>query len=429
MRKHNTTGSNAPDSASASFRITAEIKEGAAIDEIQADLSESAKKVLAALIAGGPASRPTLGAQTALSKQTVSLAMAELEDRQLSEVITSQQGPLGRAAAVYDVAVAAGWLLGIDLGSTHVRVAASTLKGVLILEREHYVEGAPNQANADLGASAGVIIARLIDELSRTHGPLRSACVALSRSVPVLRDWQGVTAEDSDLPRIVRQLSIPAHVPVYAENNVNCAALGESRHGCARDEGNVSYLQIGVGLGAGIISGGSLLRGARGQGGELRRVPVDGIASAGEPGANAEEWLRADALITRYNLARDGEGDGDATASAQVLERAREGLPVARRIVEEEAAGIGHLVALLIAVASPDLVILGGGIGANDELRQLVGDYLDKHGLEVRLTAGDLGTAATVAGAAALAAERYLHGLLAPYSVHALSIYESRWSI
>lgn len=385
--------------------------------------------MLAALIAGGPASRPTLGALTALSKQTVSLAMAELEGKRLSEVTTSQQGPLGRAAAVYDVAATAGWLLGVDLGSTHVRVAATTLTGVLVLEQEHYVEGAPNQANADLGASAGAIIGALIDKLVRTHGPLRSACVALSRSVPVLRDWQGVTNGDSDLPSIVRQLGIPAHVPVYAENNVNCAALGESRHGCARDESNVSYLQIGVGLGAGVISGGILLRGARGQGGELRRVPANGITSAAEPGVNAEEWLRAEALIQRYNIARGEEGDSDATASAQVFERAKEGFPVARRIVEEEAAGIGHLVAVLIAVASPDLVILGGGIGSNGGLRELVRDYLDRQRLDVRLTGGDLGTAATVAGAAALAAERYLDGLLAPYSTHALSVYESRWSI
>lgn len=355
--------------------------------------------------------------------------MTELETKGLSEATTSHQGPLGRAAAIYDVAATAGWLLGIDLGSTHVRVAASTLTGVLILEREHYVEDAPNRANADLGAPAGVIIRRLIAELGRTHGPLRSVCVALSRSVPILRDWQGVAVEKSDLPHIVSELRIPPEVPVYAENNVNCAALGESRHGCARDEQHVSYLQIGVGLGAGIISGGALLRGTAGQSGELRKIPASGIAAAADSDANAEEWLRSDALIRRYNLARGDEGGSDATASEHVLERARDGLPIAHRIVEEEAAGIGHLVVVLVAVANPDLVILGGGIGANTELRDLVRRYLDKQGLHVLLSGGDLGTAATVAGAAALAAERYLSGLLETHSVHALSTYESRWSI
>lgn len=364
-----------------------------------------------------------------LSKQTVSLAMTELEAKGLAQVVTSQQGPLGRAAAIYDVATKAGWLLGIDLGSTHVRVAASTLTGLLITEREHFVEGAPNQANADLGASAGDIIGPLIRDLSRTHGPLRSACVALSRAVPVLRDWQGVNTEDSDVPHIVRQLQIPDDVPVYAENNVNCAALGESRHGSARDEENVCYLQIGVGLGAGIITGGALLRGSRGEGGELRLIPAGGVSSATGSGANAEEWLRADALIQRYNAARGAEGGSEATSSAQVLERARLGLPVAGQIVEEEAAGVAHLVAVLKAVSSPDLVILGGGIGANQELLALVQRYLERHGLEVRVSGGELGTAATVAGAAALAAERYLHGLLSPHSVHALTIHESRWSI
>lgn len=379
------------------------------------------------MIAHGPASRPALGSQTNLSKQTVSLATAELENLGFCEVTTSQQGPLGRAAAIYDVAASAGWLLGVDLGSTHVRVTASSLTGVPLLEREHEVEGAPNKANANLGEQAGAIIAPLIAELSATHGPLRSSCVALSRAVPTFRDWQGSDDTDSDIPRIVRQLRIPDDVPVFAENNVNCAALGESRYGGARGLRHVCYLQIGVGLGAGLITDGVLMRGSRGQAGELRYVPASGIG-ADAPGLDAERWLRSEALIARYNGEREDEGEGPADTSAEILERAARGHPIAVRVVDAEARGIAHLVAALNAVSSPELVILGGGIGAVEGMRVRVANALQAIGLSVPLTGGELGTSATVAGAAALAAECYLHALLSPHSVHALSTYESRWS-
>ncbi|WP_411557620.1 ROK family protein [Plantibacter sp. MPB07] len=392
-------------------------------------MSESAKKVFAALIAGGAASRPSLGTLTDLSKQTVSLAVQELETAGLAEKITSQQGPMGRAAVIYDVGRRSGWLLGIDLGSTHVRVAASTLAGVLIAEREHMIAGAPNQANAILGDAAGTIVRAFIEELEPDHGPLRSVCVALSRSVPELRDWQGADLPGGDLPQIIAQIGVPRAIPVYAENNVNCAALGEARHGGARGEHDLAYLQVGVGLGAGIIIGGHLLRGAAGQGGELRKLPVSGLFTPGPAPRNAQHELRAAGLIERYNEARGTEGGADADSSEEVFRRAEAGLSAAQQAVLEEAAGVGHLAAALVAIASPSLIILGGGIGGSARLLPLVRRFLEDQGIDVRVTSGELGSSATVAGAAALAAELHLEHMLGASATAALSGYESRWSI
>jgi predicted NBD/HSP70 family sugar kinase len=378
---------------------------------------------LAALIAGGAASRPVLGAAAELSKQTVSLAVHELELRGLAETVSSQQGPMGRAASIYDVGRRAGWLLGIDLGSTHVRIAASTLSGVLIAEREHIIAGAPNQANANLGQAAGTIVRGFIRELEPTHGPLRSACVALSRSVPELRNWQNTELPGADLPQIIAQIGIPPQIPVYAENNVNCAALGEARHGGARGERHLAYLQVGVGLGAGIITDGLLLRGIQGQGGELRKLPVSPLFSPDPAPTNAQNELRAAGLIERYNASRSGEAGADAQSSEEVFRRAESGLPQAIHAVREEAAGIGHIAAVLAAVTAPDLIILGGGIGGSEALLPLVQRFLEGESITVRVSAGALGSSATVAGAAALAAELFLRGLLGTHSIMAISGY------
>lgn len=396
-------------------------------------LSDSAKKTLASLIAHGSESRPNLSRATGLSKQTISLAMTELEGAGFVEANESHQGHVGRAAMIYDIAPKAGWLLGIDMGSTHIRVAASTLTGHLILEQEHIVPDAPNIANADMASQAGAVVAALIREVEPAHGPLRSACVALSRSLVVLRDWQQGPADQpsGDVPEIIRQIGIPAEIPVYAENNVNCAAVGELRHGVAGGETDIAYLQVGVGLGAGIISDGSVLRGYLGQGGELRKLPLPTLGplpgSSKTPGS--QEALAATGLIGRYNHGREGEADSDAASSSEVFSRARAGLPMARAVIDDEARGIAYLAAVLVATASPTLLLLGGGIGRNPDLLQLVQEHLVRYDITVPIGHGSLGEAATVAGAAAIAAEQYLTELLDGHSATAISSYRSRWAM
>lgn len=397
-------------------------------------LSDSTKKTFASLIAHGAESRPNLSAVTGLSKQTISIAMSELETAGLVEARASQQGHIGRAALIYDVAPKAGWLLGIDMGSTHIRVAASTLTGHLIVEQEHLVPDAPNTANADMASQAGAVVAALIRMVEPEHGPLRSACLALSRSLIDLRDWQDVTAAEfpsSDLPEIIRQIAIPRHIPVYAENNVNCAAVGELRHGVAGGETDIAYLQVGVGLGAGIISSGSVLRGFLGQGGELRKLPLPVFApfagSTETPGS--QEALAATGLITRYNQNRGTEAGSDAASSAEVFARARASLPRAKSAIDTEAQGLAYLAAVLVATASPKLLLLGGGIGRNADLLQLVRTHLDGYRITVPIGHGSLGEAATVAGAAAIAAEQYLADLLDGHSATAFSSYRARWAM
>ncbi|WP_378144427.1 ROK family protein [Cnuibacter sp. UC19_7] len=368
---------------------------------------------------------------TGMSKQTVSLAIAELEDEGFVTASAIQQGQLGRSATVYDVAPRAGWLLGIDMGSTHIRVAASSITGHLILERERAVPDAPNRANADMAAQARDVIASVVSDLEPRHGPLRAACLALSRAVAELRDWQEQPPADlaaGDLPQIVAELAIPEGIAVYAENNVNCAAVGELRHGCAVDRMDIAYLQVGVGLGAGIIADGRVLRGAWGHGGELRKLPLPFLGPS-EGSIGSQDVLSSEGLIRLYNSSRGDEGGTDATSSTEVFDRAQQRMPRARKAIQDEATGLAFLAAALIATASPTMVIVGGGMGRNRELLALIEEQAAGWGLDVPIRHGDLAEAATVAGAAAIAAEQFLMDLLGAHAASAISGYRSRWSM
>jgi predicted NBD/HSP70 family sugar kinase len=290
-----------------------------------------------------------------------------------------------------------------------VRLAATALDGDPILERDVMVPGSPNKANSDYGEDARRAVHALLREMSRKRGSLLGVCVAFSRAVPRLKDWNADPEPDdpADIREILAGLQIPAGVPFYAENNVNCAALSEYRHGRDLDEGDMAYLQVGVGIGAGIIADGRLVRGSRGQAGELRYLSspfADGRF------ADAEEALGSAGILARFATA--ARGMTPVTATEQVFAAAAAGSATALEVLREEASGIAFLVSALVATSDPAVIVLGGGVGQNAALIPLVRAELDRRGLSVPVETGSLGESATVMGAAALARELIVGALV-----------------
>jgi predicted NBD/HSP70 family sugar kinase len=146
-------------------------------------------------------------------------------------------------------------------------------------------------------------------------------------------------------------------VPVGVENDVKAAALGAfALHG---GSGSMAYLNLGTGIAAGIVSEGSLWRGARGTAGEVGHISVDPagplcrcgqhgcIEALAGGGAIAERWGRAGALPVRDVF--DAADAGDAAAR-----ELRAGL----------ARGVAAAVRVLVLTADVDAVVFGGGITA-----------------------------------------------------------------
>src|ERR1700712_4050782 len=98
-------------------------------------LGETAARTFRALLTAERATRPELADALQVTKQTVSAAVAELEERGLVEPVAVQQGRTGRSALRYALHRGAGWVAGIDLGSARLRVAAARLDGTIVAER------------------------------------------------------------------------------------------------------------------------------------------------------------------------------------------------------------------------------------------------------------------------------------------------------
>lgn len=342
-----------------------------------------------------PSTRPELAEALGVTKQTASSAIAELEARDLVEAVAVQQGRVGRSALRYALHGGAGWVAGIDLRADRLRVAAARLDGTVVADR---VVPTPASATADRTEALEVAahaLAQVAQAMPESEGGLAGVGVAVPRPVPRVLDLVGEDLEGAD-ERLLAALAPVSPAAVWTENDVNCAALAQLRYrpGFAADD--VVHLQLGIGVGAAVVVGGRILRGARGRAGEVRELRLP-------DGRGAEEALSAASLLR----AAGRSTDGPLEASLDDLFAAAD----AEEAVEREAEGVARLLGALVAVIDPEVVVLGGPLGGRAALRERVDEACTRLGLEVPLTADPLGDAGAVLGATWLAADRVLSAL------------------
>jgi predicted NBD/HSP70 family sugar kinase/DNA-binding CsgD family transcriptional regulator len=355
------------------------------------------REVLETIREGAPISRAEISRRAGISKPTVSLALRSLRESGL--VREAERGPDGPGyGAVYFEPVAeAALVVGLDLGARFVRGAVCDLAGTIRARQD--VELAVADADA-----AVATISRLQASLLDAAGLDATLVDGVVVGVP------GVVAGDGTLRLIenvsglearpfARELEEALALPIALENDINLAALGEHWHGVARGVDDFAFLSVGTGMGAGLVLGGELHRGRNGAAGEIDFALV-GVDQTLDPSAPQVA-----------ELARDLAGlSADPRA---VFGAARNGDAGARAVVDEVARRIALHVAAIAGVADVELVVLGGGIGANgdlllDPVGRLLGDWLP---FPPRVEVSTLGEAAVLTGALAVGLQAALENV------------------
>ncbi|MFJ9146909.1 ROK family protein [Streptomyces sp. NPDC102270] len=288
----------------------------------------------------GGISRLELADRTGLTPQAVSKITARLREEGLAAEAGHRASTGGKRRTVLRLVPGAGHAAGVHLDRDALRTVLVDLAGTVVRER---------RAELDLGAGAEAVVAAVggevealvagvagadtgatgppelpADRLSALlgvgvalPGPLDHTRGVLHR-VTGFPEWDGFPLRDA----LARRLG----VPVVVDKDTNAAALGLA---VAGERGSFAYLHLGTGLGAGLVIGGTVHRGARTGAGEFGHqvVQLDGpLCGCGDRGCVEALCLAA--------VAR-----GDLTEAARVL-----------------GIAAGNLVALL----DIDLVLLGG---------------------------------------------------------------------
>ncbi len=256
--------------------------------------------------------------------------------------------------------------VGLDVGGTKVL-------GVALDPRDPgTVLGEDRVATPDGGDG---LVATLLG-LARSLAP---EVGAIGVGVPGLVDRSGTLHMGPHLRRmhdvpLARLLSERAGVPTLVDNDANCHAVGEQRVGAAAGSAEALVVTLGTGIGAGIITGGRLLRGANGFAGEPGHMVVDPNGPpcpCGKRGC----WERFASGTGLGRLARDAAnggrldaavelagGDPEAVRGEHVTAAAQAGDPDAQAVLDNLAHWIALGLANLVNILDPSIIVIGGGL-------------------------------------------------------------------
>lgn len=375
----------------------------------------------------GEVSRAEIAKITKLTPPTVTNIVSELLDNKL--VIESDLGAStgGRRPIMLRINADAYHIVGVDIGIHWLRTVVTNL-------------------NADIKAAEKLALPPRVDEAALIGHLIDTVKLVLKKAGISAGDLMGIGLGMHGLvdpaagkaifaPNFgLRDISLREplerefQVPVHVENDVVAFALGESWFGEGTDTGNFIAVNIGEGVGAGIVLNGQLYKGATYSAGEIGHttVEMDGPrCTCGNYGC-LQSLVSGPALVRQAvqrleagerSLIRElcGE-DPEAITGEMIAQAARQGDPLAIDLFRRVGRYLGIGLANLINTLNPRKIILGGGVtNAADlfleETRRTIHERaMDTPANAVSIVITNLGEYASAIGAVTIV----LDGLFAP---------------
>jgi len=170
---------------------------------------------------------------------------------------------------------------------------------------------------------------------------------------------------------LAQQITDFTGIKTFIENDSSIIALAELEFGSLRNRKNAMVINIGWGIGLGLILNGELFRGAFGLAGEFSHLPLFSnhkMCSCGKSGClETESSLQviiekaiAGIKEGRFTRLRDLSNKSFHEASSAILREAEKGDKFAVELISEAAYHIGRGVAILLHLLNPEVVVLSG---------------------------------------------------------------------
>jgi glucokinase len=267
-----------------------------------------------------------------------------------------------------------GPFLGIDVGGT--KVATATVQGGRL--------GAVTVRPTELGGS-DALLAGLV-EAARRAMDADGVPSAVGVGVPSMVDFAtGEVQASVNIPLqgvpLRQELEARLDLPVFVDNDANCAALGEaSLIGEARAR-HLLMLTLGTGVGGGVITSGRIFRGSSGLGAELGHVVVQSegpICPGNCPNRGCLEAYCSGSALARdaTELAQDRPDSPlgrliatrERLSAHDAVRAAREGDPYALDLLRRLGRFLGVAIAGFVNAFEPEHVVIGGGLSEAADL-------------------------------------------------------------
>lgn len=295
--------------------------------------------------------------------------------------------------------------IGIDIGGTTTKIGLVDIHQKLIASQVMETR-AKRPAEEVIGEIAERTLALLEDQ-----GIAMDQCIGAGIGMPgtidskkgIVKYSNNIQWENVDLVKIMGQY-LP--IPIRIANDADCAALGEAVAGAGKECQDVIMLTLGTGVGGGIILDGKIYEGKGLGGSELGHMV---IVENGEPctcGRKGclEAYASATALMREAKKATKEDLN-----PKEIFEGAKAGDPKLQQVVDNYIGKLGTGIVNIVNIFRPQLVILGGGISAQEEallapLREMLktGCFGGEKGELPEIEGAALGNEAGMIGAASL---------------------------
>ncbi|MHB8890425.1 MAG: ROK family protein [Candidatus Limnocylindrales bacterium] len=336
--------------------------------------------VLDAIRLRGASSQADVVRITGLGRTAVAERIGILAAAGLLQADDTVHGGRGRPPRRLTLSGSAGHLLVAALGATSADVALTDRAGKILVSETVTLSIADGPETV-LGR-VDALFGRLYDRCAGDAGPLSGIGIGIPGPVefqtgrpvapPIMPGWDGYAIADRFRSRY--------GAPTWVDNDVNVLALGEWREGIARGHSNVLFVKIGTGIGAGIISDGSLHRGAQGAAGDVGHIQVvddpEVTCRCGNVGC-------LEAVAGGFAIARQAERaaqEGRSPYLATVLDRegsltaedvaaaASRGDAFSTEMLQRSGRLIGTMLSGVVNLLNPSLIVIGGGVAAAGDL-------------------------------------------------------------
>ncbi|MFA6549646.1 MAG: ROK family protein, partial [Candidatus Margulisiibacteriota bacterium] len=247
-------------------------------------------------------------------------------------------------------------IIGIDLGGTKIAAVLANERGKILTDIN-----IPTEAYKGREHVIGVIKKAAYTLIKGQKAKIKA--IGIGVPGPILYN-KGIVIDPPNLPgwkrvNLKKILEKEFHVPVFVDNDANCAALAEAYFGAGKNARHFIYITVSTGIGGGIIIDRKLYRGAIGAAGEFGHMIIDSKGfTCGCGNVGCFEALASGTAIKK----RSGM---DAIA---VELAARQGDKKALAVIAETAHYLSIGIANLVNIFNPELVIVGGGVSKMREL-------------------------------------------------------------
>ncbi len=360
---------------------------------------------------GTARTKAELAALTGLARSTVALRVDALLTADLLRPAGEAVSTGGRPPARLAFNSRAGVVLAVDLGATHATIAVADLAGVILDSRTRTIDIADGpESLLDVILADG---AALLETPTAGGIPLLGIGIGVPGPVehstgrptnpPIMPGW-----DRFDVPGYVQRTF---DVPVLVDNDVNILALGEHATMWPHVD-DLIFVKVSTGIGAGIIAGGQLQRGAQGSAGDMGHVQVpSGAGSTREPGdeRDLEALASGSALATALR-----DAGHEAHSPADVIDLVRSGNAAAIEATRQAGRDVGEVLATVVNLLNPSIIVLGGSIArAGEHLLAGVREVVYRRSIplatqHLAIVQSQAGDRAAVLGAAIMVAREVL---------------------